>query len=205
MMEDWKPMILKEDSPPREALNCDQCGLAEQHGRFIWGEGNPDAPIFVIMDNPGAREDREGAAFVCGTRQTLQLGLREAGVALDEIYVSYLVKRRPVRKYDKPHAREACLGHLKAQLEEQKPKLLLGLGNVVIQALIAQEEEVKNRRGKWLEFEGIPIAFSYHPLAVRRRPVLMKHFVNDLKFAASGLSTDTSRPLHTGSSSHAEV
>jgi DNA polymerase len=49
----------------------------------IWGEGNPNAPIFIILDNPGAREDREGTPFVCGTRETLQYGMMEAGLDID--------------------------------------------------------------------------------------------------------------------------
>lgn len=30
---------------------------------MVWGEGNPAAPIMIILDNPGAREDREGKLF----------------------------------------------------------------------------------------------------------------------------------------------
>lgn len=70
----------------------------------------------MILDNPGAREDREGNSFLCGTRETLQFGMREAGIDLNDIYVTYLLKCRPIRAYNKPVARAACLPHLQMQL-----------------------------------------------------------------------------------------
>ncbi|WP_337913911.1 hypothetical protein [Cohnella zeiphila] len=97
-----------------------------------------------------------------------------------------LLKRRPVRAYDKPAARAACLTHLQDQLRQKKPMLLMGFGNVVAEALLPEAEAgVKELRGAWQEFEGIPIRFTYHPLAVRRRPNLTPNFTEDLRaFAA---------------------
>ncbi|KQX60720.1 uracil-DNA glycosylase [Paenibacillus sp. Root444D2] len=181
-MSDFKAVILDEETAPSHAIACQQCELSKQRHRVIWGEGNPKAPIFIIMDNPGAREDKEGQAFVCGTRETLQMGMREAGLDLGLVYVSYLLKCRPIRAYNKPIAREACSSHLKLQLEEKKPSLLFGLGNVVVDSMFPDVgADVKSYRGRWHTFQGLPIAFSYHPLAVRRRPVLMKYFVQDVE------------------------
>ena len=136
----------------------------------------------MILDNPGAREDRQGNSFLCGTRETLQRGMREAGLDTDSVYVTYLLKCRPIRAYNKPEAREACSPHLQIQLQEKKPLVLFGFGNVVAGALFPLQENVsvKELRGSWHEFQEIPIGFIYHPLAVRRRPNLMKFFVDDL-------------------------
>ena len=184
----FKPEILPEQPPPSFAVQCQKCELAKHRKRVVWGEGNPDAPVFIVLDNPGLREDREGNAFVCGTRETLQIGLREAGIPLDSVYVTYLLKCRPVRAYDKPMAREACSSHLRLQLAVNKPSILLGLGNTVVETLFPEKEtDVKSLRGKWLDYQGLPIAFSYHPLAVRRRPNLMNAFVEDLNGVAEKL------------------
>ena len=45
---------------------------------MICGEGNSDAPIMIILDNPGAREDREGNPNVCGTYSKLFTRLASA-------------------------------------------------------------------------------------------------------------------------------
>ncbi|AWB46595.1 uracil-DNA glycosylase [Paenibacillus sp. CAA11] len=175
-------VILPEEQTPKGIQHCELCELSRQRHRVIWGEGNPNAPLMLILDNPGAREDREGNSFLCGTRETLQLGLREAGIEIDSVYVTYLLKCRPVRAYDKPTARAACFPHLQLQLGEKQPLVLFGFGNVVAEALFPQQENisVKELRGSWQEFRGMPIGFTYHPLAVRRRPNLLRFFIDDL-------------------------
>jgi uracil-DNA glycosylase family 4 len=185
-MTSFEPVILTEEPSPPHAINCQMCELSKQRKRVVWGEGNPDAPIMILLDNPGSREDSEGNPYVCGTRETLQYGMKEAGLAVDLVYVSYLLKCRPTRAYQKPLAREACSSHLQLQLETKKPELLFGLGNTVVQTLFSNEEaDVKSLRGEWHSYQGTPIAFSYHPLAVRRRPVLLPYFVEDLKLVTN--------------------
>lgn len=185
-MTSFKPVIFEEEAAPPHAASCQQCELSKQRKRVVWGEGNPSAPLLIVLDNPGAREDREGNPYVCGTRETLQYGLKEVGIAAEMVYVTYLLKCRPIRAYDKPTARAACSPHLQYQLAQKKPEMILGLGNVVVESFFPDvEADVKSVRGKWHTFQGIPVAFSYHPLAVRRRPVLMKHFLEDLRLVAA--------------------
>jgi uracil-DNA glycosylase len=174
--------MFPEEVAPQGLQHCDRCELSKQRTRVIWGEGNPDAPLLMILDNPGAREDKQGNSFLCGTRETLQRGMGEAGLDIGSVYVTYLLKCRPIRAYNKPVAREACMPHLQMQLLKKQPLLLFGFGNVVAEALFPSREDanVKELRGNWHEFQGIPIGFTYHPLAVRRRPNLMKLFVDDL-------------------------
>lgn len=51
------PGMWPEDATPCEHINCQKCLLSLQRSRIVWGEGNPDADIFILLDNPGARED----------------------------------------------------------------------------------------------------------------------------------------------------
>jgi DNA polymerase len=67
MDSNFTPIIWPEDIAPKEAFNYQQCEICSEKSRIIWGEGNPKASILVIFDNPGAREDKEGKEFVCGT------------------------------------------------------------------------------------------------------------------------------------------
>lgn len=181
---------LPEVTAPPQAANCRECMAAGLHARIVWGEGNPDARVLLLLDNPGAREDREGNPFVCGTRDTLLAGLQEAGIAREEVFVTYLLKRRPIRAYDKPQARRLCMGHLRDQIKGMNPHLLFGFGNVVAQALLDDDEaEVKSLRGRWHDHAGAGgLGFTYHPLAVRRRPNLFPYFLQDLKMLAARAS-----------------
>ena len=52
-MADFCPKMLSEEPTPDHLENCRECGLYEQGTRMVWGEGNPEAPIMIILDNPG--------------------------------------------------------------------------------------------------------------------------------------------------------
>ncbi len=187
------PTIMPEDRAPDPDFSCDQCELAGHGTRVVWGEGNPKAPLFVILDNPGARENKEGVPYLCGTRETLQTAAFEAGFGPDSMYVSYILKCRPRRAYDKERARSVCLGYLWGQLERANPRLVVCLGNVVCQAFFGDPgAEVKQLRGRVHRVRGYPVVTSYHPLAVRRRPVLYKFFLADWELAASRLANSAS-------------
>lgn len=179
-MTDFCPVIWPEEPTPEQLLSCRECGLYAHGSRMVWGEGNPDAPIMIILDNPGAREDREGSPKVCGTRQTLQQAANQAGLDEIDLYVTYILKRRPLKAYDKKSVRETCMMHLTEQLTKKKPKLILCLGNVAVQSFFKDEDaDVKSLRGSWHDVQGIPTSVAYHPLAVRRRPNLWLLFLED--------------------------
>ncbi|WP_260858172.1 uracil-DNA glycosylase [Bacillus sp. FJAT-22090] len=152
---------------------------------MIWGEGNPKAPIMIILDNPGAREDNKGESFVCGTRQTLQDVANEAGLKIDDLYITFILKRKPVRAYDKELVRSICMQHLEQQLNEKKPAIILCLGNVAVQSFFQNPDaDVKSMRGSWYDVRGFQTTVAYHPLAIRRRPNLRPLFLEDLTFVA---------------------
>ncbi|NMA55244.1 MAG: uracil-DNA glycosylase [Firmicutes bacterium] len=183
-----KPTILPEHSGPPDFSLCRQCELHQHKTRTIWGEGNPGAPVYVILDNPGAREDNEGRPFLCGTRETLQQAAYEAGLGADELYVTYLLKCRPRRAYDKPKARSVCINFLGQQLKQGNPQIIFALGNTVCQSVWDdQKAQVKDLRGQVHLIDGYEVITSYHPLAVRRRPALYKYFLADWQLVVSQL------------------
>lgn len=189
-MQQFEVAIWPEEAPPLAHANCAACELARHRSRVIWGEGNPHAPVMVILDNPGAREDHAGQSFVCGTRETLQHAIWEVGLSADDIYVTYILKCRPIRAYTKDLARTTCLNHLRTQLVEKKPQLIMCLGNVAVQSFFQNSTlEVKNLRGSWHDNRGIPTIVSYHPLAVRRRPNLYGIFLADWQMLKAKFGT----------------
>jgi len=180
MNKPFESKIWREDIMPNYAAGYEQCEVCTANSRIIWGEGNPKASVVIILDNPGARENKEGEGFVCGTRETLQKGLNQAGLPLEDMYITYLLKCRPRQKYDKKRARAFSKPFLEKQIEDIKPKFIACLGDVVVSCLFNNAEaSVKDMRGVWHNLKGIPAIVSYHPLAVRRRPNLTKNFATD--------------------------
>lgn len=181
----FTPALWPEEKAPADVADCRKCGLCLQRSRVIWGEGNPTARIAVILDNPGAREDREGNPFVCGARLKLQEAAYETGLGAEDMYVTYILKCRPLRRYDKENARSTCMSYLTQQLDRQKPTLVLCMGNTAVQWYFGDmEAEVKKLRGAWHDIKGSPTAVTYHPLAVKRRPNLMPQYMKDWQMLA---------------------
>lgn len=181
---------MAEHPGPFFSLECTNCELSQHSSRMIWGEGNPHAPVMVLLDNPGAREDRYGVPFLCGTRQTLQELALQAGIDINDLYITYVVKCRPIKSYNKEKARAVCLEYFHQQVAEQSPQILFCLGNVAVQALLRKEVEVKALRTHWHNWSGIPLAVSYHPLAVRRRPNLFNSALQDWVSVAKKIVKD---------------
>lgn len=186
----FSPVVLPEVPMPAD-FTCETCDLQRKWNRVIWGEGNPNAPVYVILDNPGRREDKEGVPFICGARQTLQRAAYETGIRLDDIYFTYVLKCRPTRKYDREAVITTCMPHLEEQINLGKPKMALCLGNNAVRWFFKDMElEVKNLRGVWHNVRGLPTIVSYHPIAIRRRPNLYNIFLQDWRMIAERLKND---------------
>ncbi|MBM7693785.1 DNA polymerase [Peribacillus deserti] len=189
-MSEFCASLWPEEPTPKNLMDCKECGLYQHGSRMVWGEGTPEAPIMVILDNPGAREDRDNKPFVCGTRQTLQQAAYQAGLKAVDLYVTYILKRKPVRAYNKEQARLICMNHLEQQLQSKQPKLIVCLGNIAVQSFFQNPEvEVKSLRGKIHSVHGYRTIAAYHPLAVRRRPNLWPMFLEDWNLAAEHFKT----------------
>jgi uracil-DNA glycosylase len=189
-MSDFCPVLWPEEPTPEHLKTCNECGLDKHGSRMIWGEGNPYAPIMIILDNPGAREDREGNPFICGTRQALQQAASSVGLSMNDLYITYILKRKPVRAYEKDEVRNICMIHLEQQLKEKQPAFILCLGNVAVQSFFQNPDaDVKTLRGKLHEVKGFRTAVAYHPLAIRRRPNLWSLFLEDWKFVSDQYHT----------------
>src|SRR5699024_10873625 len=157
--------------------------------RMIWGEGNPNAPLMIIIDNQGERKDKEGNEYVCRTRQTLQKAAHEVGLNEQDIDITYVLKRRPRKKYDKEQTRAICMGHVTQQLKEKQPALILCLGNVAVKSFFQYKEaEVKKLRGKVHHINGYRTLVAYHPLALPRRLNVRTGFIKDWLLVADQLS-----------------
>ncbi len=99
---------------------------------------------------------------------------------MKDLYVTYVLKCRPLRRYNKETARSVCMEYLVEQIDRQKPMFVLCLGNIATQWFFGEKDaEVKNLRGLWHSVRGYTTTATYHPLAIRRRPNLYPTFLND--------------------------
>jgi uracil-DNA glycosylase len=75
--------------------DCHACGLCNERKQIVFGYGNPDAPVMIVGEAPGASEDQTGDPFVGAAGQLLDQYLAYVS-ARDEVQdcVSTLNKLR---------------------------------------------------------------------------------------------------------------
>ena len=113
----------------KAAKNCHACDLWKRGTQTVFGEGEPDAKVIFVGEQPGDREDLEGKPFVGPAGGLLDKALVEAGIDRTKVYVTNAVKhfkwepRGKRRIHKKPNAAEiaACRPWLDAEIAVIKP------------------------------------------------------------------------------------
>ena len=152
---------------------CQACGLWETRTQTVFGVGRPDADLMLIGEAPGADEDRQGEPFVGRAGQLLNRMLAAIGLDRGQVYIANILKCRPPGNRDpKPEEAAACRAYLMAQIERVQPRIILSLGRVSAQNLLATGEAVGRLRGRWFSFgpDAVPLMVTFHPSYLLRAP-----------------------------------
>jgi uracil-DNA glycosylase family protein len=177
----------------REAAGCTRCELYEPATQTVFGEGPVSAWLMLMGEQPGDREDVEGAPFVGPAGRVLDTALERAGIDRSEVYVTNVVKhfrferegKRRIHKTPGVTHIRACRPWLDGELAAVRPGALATLGAVAGKALLGSGFRISAQRGQVLEWEGYPLVPTVHPSAILRGPPEARHdamdaFVADL-------------------------
>jgi DNA polymerase len=163
------------------------------------GEGAERARVMLVGEQPGDREDREGHPFVGPAGRILDEGLKLAGIAREDTYITNVVKhfRYKARGKRRIHQRpdrwqvSACLPWLRAELATVEPEAVVLLGVTAAQALLGPQIRIGRDRGVPMDSELAElVTVTTHPSAILRaddRRSAMEAFVADLKHVAEWL------------------
>lgn len=161
---------------------CQLCPLGKTRNKFVYGVGNPNSKLMFIGEGPGADEDAKGEPFVGRAGQLLDKILAAIQLDRTQIYIANIVKCRPPgNRVPAPTEMETCFPYLKEQIRLIKPKLLCALGKTAAQALIGDVPALGKVRGRWHDFQGIPVLVTYHPAALLRDPAYKKGTWEDMQ------------------------
>jgi DNA polymerase len=188
------------------AQECRGCDLYRDATQAVMGDGPDDAPLMVVGEQPGDKEDRAGEPFVGPAGKLLDRALEEAGIAPDSVFRTNVVKHfrfsgtRGKQRIHKSPSRlqvAACGPWLVAELSLVRPKGVVVLGGTAGKALYGASYRVGETRGRLQEWPGpaeghVPdwVLPTTHPSAVLRsqqREEDLAAFVADLRVAADAL------------------
>lgn len=165
------PMHAGLDDICRIAVQCTKCRLSATRNHVVFGEGDPEAQLFVIGEAPGAEEDLQGRPFVGRSGQLLDKILQAIGFERRMVYIGNIIKCRPPGNRN-PLADEieCCKPWLMEQLEAVRPKMILLLGKVAANTILGNTLSMGAMRGRIIQWNGFECVVTYHPAALLRNP-----------------------------------
>ncbi|MGP4001585.1 UdgX family uracil-DNA binding protein [Streptomyces sp. 8N706] len=202
--EPYVPVDADLQALRRAAADCHGCPLHRAANRTVFGEGDADARLVLVGEQPGDQEDRQGKPFVGPAGKLLDRALAEAGIDPAETYTTNAVKhfkfeQRGKRRIHKPPSlREmgACRPWLDAELSLIDPEVIVALGATAGKALLGSEFRVTKQRGMALPCPCLDgeerLVATIHPSAVLRaddREAVYEGLVADLRVAADLLGS----------------
>lgn len=168
------------------ARDCKRCALHETRTNVVFGEGNFLSPKIAFMgEGPGEDEDKLGRPFVGKAGQLLDKMLVAMGISRADVYILNTVNCRPPgNRKPRPAEIEACRPFHVSQLKLVKPAAIVTLGATATDALLGLDRSMTLYRGKWYEWEGIPVRPTWHPAFLLRDPSHKLETWDDLKAVA---------------------
>ncbi|MDQ0993786.1 UdgX family uracil-DNA binding protein [Streptomyces sp. V3I7] len=198
----------------KAAAECHGCPLYQDATQTVFGEGDADARVLLLGEQPGDQEDRQGRPFVGPAGRVLDRALSDAGIDPGRAYVTNAVKHfkftipegRKRRMHKAPNLREmtACRPWLVAELSVVSPEVVVALGATAGKALLGPRFRVAEQRGTLLPWPGLDggdegiggLVATIHPSAVLRaddREAVYDGLVADLRVVADVLGDGDGR------------
>jgi uracil-DNA glycosylase family 4 len=165
----------------------DACPLKRTATNTVFVDGNPEAPVLIIGEAPGADEDRIGKPFVGRAGQLLDRMLTAIGLDRSGVQITNVIYWRPPGNR-KPTAAEiaSCLPFVFRHIVLSRPKVLVLAGGTAASTLLDVTDGITRLRGKWFDLavpgleEPLPTLPMFHPAFLLRSPERKREAWRDL-------------------------
>ena len=165
-----------------EALACTRCKLHEGRTKVVFGDGDPRADVMFIGEGPGRDEDLQGLPFVGRAGQLLDRIIEAMQLSRKSVYIANAVKCRPPNNRN-PEADEleACRPYLLRQVACVRPRVIVLLGRVAVLTVLGYDTALSRLRGRFHDWNGIPVMCTYHPAYLLRNPSAKRMVWEDIQ------------------------
>jgi DNA polymerase len=188
---DWEELV----AAVRE---CTACGLCASRTQVVFGVGDRQAQWLIVGEAPGADEDRQGEPFVGRAGKLLNPMLLAVGLKREQAFIANILKCRPPENRDPtPEEAAQCRPFLNRQIALIRPRLILAVGRIAAQNLLATDTPIGKLRGQIHRFgpARIPLVVTYHPAYLLRSPREKRKAWDDLRLAQRALAVEPPTPI----------
>ncbi len=176
-----------------EARQCQACDLCTTRTQVVFGVGDRQAEWLVIGEGPGADEDQQGEPFVGRAGKLLNPMLLAIGLKREQAYITNIVRCRPPENREPtPEEAAQCRPFLNRQIALIRPRIILAVGRIAAQNLLATDTPIGKLRGQVHRFgpARIPLVVTYHPAYLLRSPREKRRAWDDLRLARRVLASE---------------
>lgn len=172
--------LAKLEELKHKILSCTRCpNLVASRTQVVYGVGNPFTELLFVGEAPGEEEDLRGEPFVGKAGQLLTKIIGAMDYTRQDIFIANILKCRPDmpagvsgNRKPKPAEMATCLPWLTQQIDLIKPKVIVALGLTAVEGLLGEPRTMRDVRGKWLDYHGVPLMPTYHPAYLLRNQTL---------------------------------
>ena len=162
--------------------SCGRCALGQTRKNAVPGKGSHAAQIMLVAEAPGKQEDLQGIPFVGPAGKVLDILLTSAGLSRKDVFITNIVKCHPPGNRDPlPEEQEACMQYLRAETALLHPPVIVCLGRIAAQKLIAPHFKITREHGMWIHRKGYWMTAVYHPSAILRDPAKLEDAKRDFQ------------------------
>jgi uracil-DNA glycosylase family 4 len=161
------------------------CEIQHFSTNTVFGDGNPNAKILVIGEAPGQEEDEQGIPFCGRSGQLLMNAFSSIGLQRNkDFFITNNIFWRPPGNRKPTDAELAsCKPFLKKIIEIINPEVIVCVGTVAAQNILATQNTISSLRGRVFNkaFDFTTKVFClYHPSYLLRNPSKKYEMYKDL-------------------------
>ena len=179
--------MMEWDALAQAVVACRACQLCEGRREPLLGAGDAHADWLIVGEPPNEDEDRAGEPFQGDGGRLLDNMLKALGLGRgDRVYLANILKCRPSGTgMPGPDEVARCEPFLRRQIALLRPKVILAMGRLAAQTLVASSEPLGRVRGRVHSYHGVPVVATYHPMYLLRNPADKARAWADLCLAQS--------------------
>lgn len=186
-----RDVAVKNSSNIAETIQqCTKCGLHKTRKQALAGRGNQSAELLFVVLSPNASDDESG--IVCGGEADVLFSKMLAAINIDinDVYLSSLLKCSvPINHTVSPKEIQSCIDHLRLQIQQIQPKLLVVLGETAVRCLLQKDLSIDDCRAMneelpavpYSKLGSVPLFVSYSPEELLQQPENKRKAWSDLQ------------------------
>lgn len=160
--------------------NCYLCELSKSRKSALFGEGNTNADLMFITDEPTATEDELKSHFAGKNgEQLIKMIENVLPLKKEDVYITSLVKCKSINGMNASHF-SSCNSYLFKEIELVNPKLIITLGEKAFNYLCSDTVSFNQIRGQFTNYKNYKVLPTFSISFLLRNPSLKKEAFYDM-------------------------